>query len=63
MAEKKNYHSLNSELDKVMAQLQADVDIDQAIVLYKQAQELIDELEKYLETAKNKVEKVKLKFH
>lgn len=58
----KTYAALNTELDEVLAHLQSDVDIDQAIVLYEKAQKLITEIEDYLKAAKNKVEKVKLKF-
>ena len=58
----KNYTKLNAKLDEVLSKLQSDVDIDNAIKLYEKAQKLISELEDYLKTAKNKVEKVKLKF-
>jgi exodeoxyribonuclease VII small subunit len=48
----KNYQTLRSQLDKVMAELQLpETDIDRAIVLHKQATDLIDKLEKHLAEA------------
>jgi exodeoxyribonuclease VII small subunit len=61
-SESKSYSVMQAELDEVLAALQSDVDIDRAIELYEKAQKLITELESYLKTAKNKVEKVQLKF-
>lgn len=56
---KKSYTQLRSELEQVMAELQAEtVDIDEAIVLHKKATALIDTLEKHLQTAKLTITKL-----
>ncbi len=60
MANKKNYKTLSGELDDVLLRMQSeDVDIDEALELYKRGQGLIAELEKYLSTAKNEIQKIK----
>lgn len=60
MASKKSYRELQTELDSVLAQLQSsELDIDKALTLYKQGQKLIEELEEYLQTAKNEIEHLK----
>jgi exodeoxyribonuclease VII small subunit len=60
MATKKSYVQLQTELDDVLAELQAsELDIDKALILYKQGQKLVEHLEKYLETAKNEIEHLK----
>ena len=57
MVAKKSYRKLQSELDKVLAEMQsADLDIDKALDLYKQGQKLLNELENYLKNAKNEIE-------
>ncbi len=60
MAKQKAYRELQADLDKVLDQLQsAELDIDKALELHKQGQELIKQLEDYLQTAKNTVEHLK----
>ena len=55
---KKTYRELRGELDEVLAELQsAKLDIDKALELYKKGQVLIAQLEDYLKTAKNEIEK------
>lgn len=57
---KKTYRELQTELDKVLDQLQsAELDIDKALELYKAGQELIEQLEDYLKNAKNEIETLK----
>ena len=60
MGTKKSYRELQSELDDVMMRLQsAELDIDEALTLYKQGQKLVADLEAYLETAKNEINQLK----
>jgi exodeoxyribonuclease VII small subunit len=61
MAKEKDYQALSLELDEVLAKLQRpDVRVDEAVTLYEQGLKLIDELEKHLADAENKIEKLKL---
>lgn len=56
---KKTYKHLQAALDDVLSQLQsAELDIDNALELYKQGQKLIKELEAYLKTAKNEIDRL-----
>jgi len=58
-AKDKRYQVLNAELDKVLAQLQSgELDIDEATKAYERGMELVEELEKYLQTAENKIRKL-----
>jgi exodeoxyribonuclease VII small subunit len=55
-----SYQVLKARLDGILSQLQADnVDLDAALDLYKQAQVVIAELEKYLEKVSHSFEKIK----
>ncbi len=57
-----SYKSLKSELDAVMAELQnEDLDVDEALKLYRRGQELIQKLEEYLKTAENKLTELRSK--
>ena len=61
---KPNYEALQSELDKVLAELQrTDLDVDAALKLYQRGLELIEQLEQYLQTAENTVKEIKAKFN
>ncbi len=56
----KSYTQMQTELDDVLEQLQSDgLDIDKALDLYKKGQKLVEQLENYLKTAKNKIEHIK----
>ena len=56
----KNYQTLSDELDAVLAKLQdSDVQVDEAVGLYEQGTKLITQLEKHLQTAENKLTKLK----
>lgn len=61
MAEKtKSYRQLKKELDDLLAELEANnEDIDKAIDQYKKGQAIIDQIEKYLQKAKAKIDILK----
>lgn len=60
---KPNYKQLRDELDSVLAELQReDLDVDQALAHYQRGLELIQQLEKQLSVADNKVRDIKGKF-
>ena len=55
-----SYKDLQAELDRVLGELQSsELDIDQALTLYKRGQTLLTELETYLKNAKNEIEQLK----
>lgn len=57
----KDYQTLSDELDQVLAQLQTPgVHVDEAVKLYEQGLELVEQLEKHLQQAENKIEQLKL---
>jgi exodeoxyribonuclease VII small subunit len=61
MTKTKDYQALSLELDEVLAKLQqSNVRVDEAVKLYEQGLQLIELLEKHLEQAENKIEKLKL---
>ena len=56
----KDYQALSEQLETVLAKLQApDVRVDEAVKLYEEGLKLIAALEKHLEQAENKIEKLK----
>lgn len=58
-----NYRSLQAELTQILAQLDnPDLDIDQAIKHYERGMVIVRQLDKYLTTAQNKINKVKASF-
>ena len=60
MTKANNYLDLKQELDNVLLELQReDIDVDQAINLYKQGTELVAKLEKHLKQAKNEIIELK----
>lgn len=60
MTKQIEYKALSSELDDIVAKLQSgDIDVDEAIELYKRGAVIIKELEKYLTSAENSITKVK----
>jgi exodeoxyribonuclease VII small subunit len=62
-SDKFSYRELKDELDEVLSNLQReDLDIDEALKLYKRGQELIKDLEEYLKSAENTVKEIKAKF-
>jgi exodeoxyribonuclease VII small subunit len=62
MAEKKkNYSELSAELAEIIAWFESDgVELDSAITKYEQAMKLIGQIENYLRTAENKIQKITL---
>lgn len=55
-----SYQSLSAELDAVLAKLQdPEVKVDDAVKLYEQGARLVAQLEKQLQTAENKLTKLK----
>lgn len=57
----KDYQALSLELDEVLAKLQQPgIRVDEAVKLYEQGLVLIDQLEKHLNEAENKIEQLKL---
>lgn len=57
----KDYQTLSNQLEDVLVKLQApDVHVDEAVKLYEEGLKLIAALEKHLEQAENKIEKLKL---
>lgn len=60
MGTKKSYKLLQGELDEVLEQLQSvELDIDKALILHKEGEKLVAELEQYLTNAKNEIEHIK----
>ena len=61
MADKQfNYQATTTELETIIAKLESgNMEIDQALSAYQDAQKLIAELEHYLKTAENKIKKIK----
>jgi exodeoxyribonuclease VII small subunit len=61
MARIDTYQELSEQLEAVLAKLQAaDVDVDEAVVLYEEGLRLVAALEKHLKQAENKIERLKL---
>lgn len=51
---------MSDKLDSLMMELKSgDLDIDEAISKYQEAQKLISKMKKYLEEAENKITKIK----
>lgn len=62
-SKRKDYQEMSLRLDEIMAAIAApDVTIDQATALYKEAMELINDMEEYLKTAENKITALKSEF-
>ena len=60
---KKTYRQLSAELAEIMEWFESgEVDLDEAIEKYKQAMELIEELEGYLKKAENEIKKITANF-
>ena len=56
--ETKDYRTMMAELKQLLADMQDDnLDVDEALQKYGRGQELVAELNKYLETAENKITK------
>jgi exodeoxyribonuclease VII small subunit len=63
-APKRTYQQMADELAKLVEWFESeDVNLDEAVGKYQQATQLLDEMEKYLKTAENKVKKITQKFN
>ncbi len=59
MTQTKTYTQLNDELADIIAWFESDdVELEKAITKYEQAMKLIALMEKYLNTAENKITKI-----
>lgn len=59
----KTYQQLDDELTNLLDWFEGDrVNLDEASAKYEQAVELIQQMEKYLATAENKIKKISAKF-
>lgn len=62
MSEAKSYQKLSLELETILVNLQSsDLDVDQIIAEYQKGIDIVEELEKYLKTAQNKITKINQK--
>lgn len=60
MTSKKTYSQLQAELDELLLELQSgELDIDKALILHKEGEKLVAELEAYLASAKNEITHLK----
>ena len=61
MANNETYRELKLKLDEVLAWFdQDDIDIDEALARYKDAEALIAKIERYLEQTQEKIQKLKV---
>jgi exodeoxyribonuclease VII small subunit len=59
----KNYEQMADELAKLVDWFESSqVNLDESVVKYQQAMELLEQMENYLKTAQNKVKKIAVKF-
>jgi exodeoxyribonuclease VII small subunit len=62
MSDDKSYRKMAEELEQITLWFESgDIDIDEAVKKYEEATKLLDEMEKYLKTAENKIKKISLK--
>jgi exodeoxyribonuclease VII small subunit len=55
----KTYRELSEQLEDILLWFESgDVDLDEAVTKYEEAQKLLGEMEKYLKTAENKIHKI-----
>jgi len=55
----KSYSELSAELAEIMEWFEGgEVDLDEALAKYQQASQLLEQMEKYLKTAANKIKKL-----
>jgi exodeoxyribonuclease VII small subunit len=59
---RKSYKEMSKRLEEIMLWFESgEVDVDEAIKKYEEATKLLDEMEKYLKTAGNKIKKISAK--
>lgn len=57
----KSYKQMSAELATILEWFEnSEIDVDEALVKYEEATKLLVEMEKYLETAQNKIRKIKV---
>jgi exodeoxyribonuclease VII small subunit len=57
------FQEMRTQLDEVLLKLQdPDCDVDEAVELYEQALKLVAKLEQHLQTAENRIQKIKVDF-
>jgi exodeoxyribonuclease VII small subunit len=62
MPKELDYRALSDELETIVEALQRDdIDVDVAMQKYERGLELVEQLEKYLKTAENRIEKLSSK--
>ncbi|MHB1865092.1 MAG: exodeoxyribonuclease VII small subunit [Candidatus Saccharimonadales bacterium] len=62
MAQAIDYRKLNKQLEVIIDKLQSDeLDVDQTIDEYQKGVVIIEQLEKYLQAAQNKITKINQK--
>jgi exodeoxyribonuclease VII small subunit len=60
MSDSKSYRILNEELEEVIQKLQSEgLDVDEVVKEYQKGINLVETMEKYLKSAKNKITKIK----
>jgi exodeoxyribonuclease VII small subunit len=63
MTKSATYQELSEELETILATLQReDIDVDAAMEQYERGLEIVHKLEKYLQTAENRVQALQAKF-
>lgn len=61
MSKHDDHQTLNAKLEDVLARLQSpDVRVDEAVELYEEGLKIVAALEKRLDAAENKIQKLKL---
>ncbi len=59
----KTYQQLSDEFSELVAWFESDeVNLDEAILRYEKSMELLNQMEKYLKSAENKIKKIDAKF-
>jgi exodeoxyribonuclease VII small subunit len=59
---KMSYKEMSARLEEIMLWFESgEIDVDEAIKKYEEATKLLDEMEKYLKTAENKIKKISAK--
>ena len=60
MTKKIDYKRLSTELDEIIGKLQSnDLDVDEAVKAYEDGMQIAKKLEEYLQSAENKIIKLK----
>lgn len=59
---KANYREMSAKLEEIMLWFESgEIDVDEAIKKYEEAAKLLNEMEKYLKTAENKIKRISAK--